>query len=176
MPTLVNIAAFNLIWLIIVGGAFNDFEAPGLVILAVWIGVHLRYSRYRRSDIRLLIVAVLVGPLIDTLLIQLGLVRYTGYAPVAGFAPLWVVAMWANFALLPNHSMRIFRGRLALTAGVGALGAPLAYRAGAALGAAEFAEPAWTALAVLAAGWALVLPVLMQLTAGPEDARRLIPA
>lgn len=168
---LINIAAFNLIWLLLVGAAFNDWEMASFGVLAAWVAVHLRYSRYRRSDIRLIVVAALAGPAIDTLLLQLELVDYVGYAPLTGAAPLWVMALWINFALLPNHSLRFMRGRPWLAAATGALLAPLAYRGGAALGAAEFAQPQWHGLVALGLAWAIILPCLLALTAPANQAR-----
>jgi hypothetical protein len=66
------------------------------------------------------------------------------------------------FATTLNVSLRWLRGRPLLGALLGAVGGPLAYLAGAKLGGIELLEPA-LALSALAAGWALLLPLLQRL-------------
>jgi len=58
--------------------------------------------------------------------------------------------------------MRFMRGRPLLAAAFGIIGGPLAYLAGHKIGGIQFVDqPA--ALATLAIGWAVMMPLLMQL-------------
>jgi len=56
-------------------------------------------------------------------------------------------------------TLRALRERLLLAVVLGAVGAPLAYYAGGRIGAVGFGEPAM-ALAAIAAGWAIMTPLL----------------
>ncbi len=163
MPTLLNLAAFNVLWLVIVSSAYMHQDAFGLVTLLLWVGIHFRYSRCPGSDFRLIVVALLFGALIDTALIQAGLIRYPGYSPVAGFPPLWIYGMWVNFALIVNHALRWLHGRYVLAAATGAVMAPAAYYGGSGLGAAIFTDPSALTLLVLALCWAVLLPGMIAL-------------
>jgi hypothetical protein len=74
----------------------------------------------------------------------------------------WLVILWALFATTLNSSLRALQSRPWIAAALGAAGGPLAYYAGARLGALQFLEPA-AMLAALALGWALATPLLLSL-------------
>jgi hypothetical protein len=64
------------------------------------------------------------------------------------------------FATTLNVSLRWMKKRWTLAAGLGAVGGPLAYLAGAQLGAVTLTETS-TALAAIGTVWALAMPVLL---------------
>jgi hypothetical protein len=100
------------------------------------------------------------GAAFETLLVQSGWLRFGSGMLVAGTAPYWMVALWAVFATTLNVSMRWLRERPALAALLGAIGGPAAYWSGARFGAMELAA-AGAALAAIAAGWAILTPLLL---------------
>jgi len=61
-----------------------------------------------------------------------------------------------------NPVFASLRRRRLLCAMLGAVGGPLSFRAGAALGAVQFID-IWRALALIGAGWAVMLPGLITL-------------
>ena len=71
-----------------------------------------------------------------------------------------MVALWAIFATTLNVSLRSLRPHRWLAALLGAIGGPVAYYAGARLGALEFGTPA-PALAAIGIGWAILTPALL---------------
>ena len=78
-------------------------------------------------------------------------------------------------------SMRFMRGRPLLAAVFGLVGGPLAYLAGHKIGGIQFVDQA-AALAMLAIGWAVMMPLLMQLgerfdgvTTEPSDRDAMAP-
>lgn len=116
------------------------------------------------ADALLLPIAVLTGLALDSLLAASGLVAYASPVPFAHLAPLWILSIWAAFALTLRHSFRFLHGRYLLAAVLGAVGAPLAYL-GAGRGWHAVAFPHGTTLALIAlgGGWAVVFPVLIRL-------------
>jgi hypothetical protein len=76
--------------------------------------------------------------------------------------------MWVNFALILNVSLRWLRGRYLLGAVLGFFGGPLAYFAGARLGAIRIPEPLALKLLVLALAWALAVPLLLRISRGKK--------
>jgi hypothetical protein len=77
-------------------------------------------------------------------------------------APYWIVTMWMLFGTTINMSMRWMRGRPLLAAAFGFVGGPLAYVAGHKIGGIQFVDQG-PAIAMLAIGWAVMMPVLMHL-------------
>jgi hypothetical protein len=92
---------------------------------------------------------------------------------VSGLAPYWIVAMWVLFATTLNVGMRWLRRSTAIAAVAGAIGGPLAFFAGASIGAVELVSPA-IALIAIGIGWAVMLPLLVKLTVWLEDGHRLV--
>ncbi len=160
MPILVNLIGFFWCWLALVLGAFYDLVLPALGLLVCWTALHLFYSRTRAADLRLIGLACLIGPLVDTILLAGHWIGYAAHHPDSVLAPLWLFGCWANFALTLNHSTAWLRGRLWAAALFGAVSGPLSYLAGAALGAIELASPVWVPLLILCLSWAVVIPVL----------------
>ncbi|MBV9697699.1 MAG: DUF2878 family protein [Gammaproteobacteria bacterium] len=158
---LLNFAGYQLVWLAAVLGAGRGTSWPALAGLAAFAALQLASSCSRRADLRLLVLALALGVLLDGTLAYTALVRYAAPSPAlpAGGAPLWILALWGAFALTLNHSLAWLRGRPALAAALGAAGGPLAYAAAARLaGAVQFGG--LLATGALAAGWAGALSVL----------------
>ena len=110
----------------------------------------------------MLAAAAMFGFLLETSLTAAG-----GHMPNRGWlpsplGPLWMTALWANFAMLLDHSLRWLRGRPALAAIAGAIGGPAAYLGGERLGAVAIAGGYGVFL--LAAVWAAAMPLLAELS------------
>ncbi len=164
MNRFVNIGAYQVLWFSLVLGAGQGLDWLGPILLLAWLPLHLQLTDSPAKDFRLFGVFILVGPLLDTAFIQAGLVSYQGAAPVQGFAPYWIIAMWGTFALTLRHSMRWVLSRPLITLAFGVAGGPIAYLAGARLGAAELGAPMGATLAAIAVGWGLLM-LLMRLPA-----------
>jgi hypothetical protein len=160
MTTLVtNAVLFQAGWFACVLGAAREAPWIGLAAVAAVAAWHLLNARERARELALLLLAMAVGASFETLLVQAGWLRFDTGVWIAGMAPAWMVALWANFATTLNVSLRPLRDRLGLAALLGAAGAPLAYLAGGRLGALELTELA-PALAAVGAGWLLLTPAL----------------
>ncbi|MFL9896379.1 DUF2878 family protein, partial [Paraburkholderia sp. RL17-381-BIF-C] len=76
--------------------------------------------------------------------------------------PWWLLALWALFAVQLNVLFGWLKRRLLLAAAAGALAGPLSFRAGAAFGAVQFADPVLSFVAI-GAGWAVLMPLMLAL-------------
>jgi hypothetical protein len=166
MTPVANIALFQAGWFACVLGAAHGLPWIGAMAAAAIVAWHaLRAARPVR-ELALIGVAVALGALFETVLLQSGFVRFPHGGLFDGLAPYWMVALWALFATTLNVSLRWLRAHPALGALLGAIGGPVAYYAGARLGAIELAA-AGGSLAAIAIGWALLTPLLL------ASARRL---
>jgi hypothetical protein len=157
-----NLAASEAGWFACVSGAANGLPWAGpLVVLAI-IAVHLRLSKRPGSELGLVLAAIFIGLVADTLLVISGLVSYPSGTWIEGLAPYWILAMWGLFATTLNVSMKWLRNRKVLAAALGAVFGPLAYLAGQDLGAITFNQPLF-AIVALAIIWAVAMPLLMAL-------------
>jgi hypothetical protein len=162
MNLLINVAAFKLGWLSsVVGGAQ---QTPWLGPLVVFVAVALHLARAQRpsSEFVLILSCGLIGAVFDSALVAAGWVTFPSGMFSEAMAPYWIVTMWMLFGTTINLSMRWMRGRPLLASAFGFVGGPLAYLAGHKIGGIQFVDqPA--AIAMLAIGWAVMMPLLMQL-------------
>ena len=159
MRVWLNFAGYQAVWFASVLGAAHGAAWVGVVCCLTFVAVQTWASPWWRADLQLAGVAVLLGLLLDGALAQTGVVVHT--ASTNGLpAPLWILSLWAAFALTLNHSLAFLRPGTALW--MGALGGPLAYLAGARMGAIQLPSIGASA-AVQALCWALAVWLLVTL-------------
>ena len=160
---LINFTLFQLGWFACVLGGAWDIPWIGPLAVAAILAWHLLQADKPSHELKLIGIAVVLGTLWDSLLVVSGLLNYDSGMLVGFLAPYWIIAMWALFSSTLNVSLRWLKNRYTLAFLFGAIGGPLAYYAGFKLGAVDFSDMA-SALLALAVGWALLMPLLMQLS------------
>lgn len=161
LATLADFALFQLTWFVCVTQAAQGQPARGIAAVALFVLLQLVRSTNRRADALLLALAVAIGVIWDTGLLQAGFVRYASPGPVVGVAPIWILAMWALLAAVLRGPLHWLQGRPVLAAVLGSVGGPASYAAAARLGACSFG-PEPFATAALATGWAIFTPLLIE--------------
>lgn len=156
-----NILLYQGAWFAAVFGAAYGHPSLGLAAALAAVAVHLVTAPRPERELALIGIAVATGLLFETLLVASGWVRMPPGSLFAQVTPLWMVALWAAFATTLNVGLRSLRHRYGLCALLAGIGAPLAYHAGARLGALEWID-ALPALAAIALGWAVAMPLLMR--------------
>ncbi|WP_427852547.1 DUF2878 domain-containing protein [Stenotrophomonas acidaminiphila] len=164
MNTLAILLAYQATWFVAVIGAGRGSWWPGVLAAALFAVWRLAVSPARALELRLLLAALGIGLLLESVWVGSGLLDYAAW-PWAG-PPAWILALWCAFALVVVPLLGYLHRRPWLAAALGAVGGPLAYL-GAASGwdALRFSEPRWHALLALGAGWALAMPALAALAA-----------
>lgn len=125
--------------------------------------VALAVSPCRALELRLLLAALGIGLLLESLWVGSGLLGYAAAWPWAG-APAWILALGCAFALVVVPLLGYLHRRPWLAAAFGdrrAAGVPGAAAGG--WNAVHFAQPRWHGLLALGAGWALAMPALATL-------------
>ena len=160
---LLNFAAFEIGWFACVLGAARHQGRLGLAITAlILLGSLVLARRAWPRQLLLLALVALIGFVWDSALSYAGLTAYPGsfFGPL--LAPVWIVALWALFAMTLDVSLRWLQGRTVIAMVLGAIAAPLSYYGGARLGAVSLPHPA-AALWAEGVGWGTMLPGLLLL-------------
>jgi hypothetical protein len=163
MPLFANFLVFQIGWFACVLGGAHGLPWVGTGIALAIVAWHLTRAVRPKQELRLVLSAAAIGALFDSMLVALGWLAYPSGTLIAGTAPHWIVALWMLFATTLNLSLAWLRRRLFIAVLFGAVGGPLAYLGGAKLGAMSILAPT-PALIALAVGWALLTPVLVNLS------------
>lgn len=169
MKLAINILCFKLTWLACVLGAANGLAGMGPAFCLAFLLIQRYALGASRQEWKLVAVIATMGLLVDSSYVLSGLVNYSAPWPLVEAAPIWIVAMWANFALTLNHSMRWFQEHLIIAALIGAVAGPGAYLAGRALGAVDFLVPDSVMLTVLAIAWGAAVPITLLLATALDE-------
>ncbi|MEP6485096.1 MAG: DUF2878 domain-containing protein [Rudaea sp.] len=157
----INLILYQSVWLLAVAGAARGWWWAGPIAVAIFAALQLAVSTSRRSDVVLICIAAAAGFVIDSLFARSGALSYASPVPWVSLAPVWIVALWVNFALTLNHSLSYLKSNFVLAAALGGIGAPLAYWAAfKGWNAISFGESPIGTLIVLAFVWAVVTPIL----------------
>jgi len=105
-------------------------------------------------------VAIVIGFICDSSILQFGLLNVKTTFPLPAVAPIWMLILWADFALAVNNSLGWLHDRYWLAAFFGAVGGPAAYLGGAALGAAELGASQLVVITSLSMLWAVITPLM----------------
>lgn len=159
---LINIILFQIGWFACVLTAASSQPIFGAIISLVIIVSHILMSKQYKQELRIIIIAMMIGLFWDSLIVSAGWLTYQSGMVVDFMAPYWIVLMWALFATTLNYSMSWMKQKLLLSAVFGAVAGPLAYFAGMKLGAVEFVNEV-NALVALSIGWAIFTPLLLKI-------------
>mgnify|MGYP006271778711 CR=1 FL=1 len=153
-----NLIEYQIAWFSGVLGAAHQQEDLGAFLAFLIVARHLRMTRETVSEYKIVLSTLILGGLWETLIIYLDMVRYEGPSHLSP-APLWILMIWAAFGTTLNGCLAWLQQRYLLSALLGAGLAPLAWYAGESLGALKI-QGGWVGYAVLAGGWALLMPLL----------------
>ena len=162
MNLLINVAAFKLGWLSSVVGGAQQLPWLGPLVVLIAVAIHLSRAERPSLELMLILSCGLIGAVFDSVLVAAGWVTFPSGMFSDLMAPYWIVTMWMLFGTTINMSMRWMRGRPLLASAFGFVGGPLAYIAGHKIGGIQFVDQT-AAIAMLAIGWAVIMPLLMQL-------------
>lgn len=155
----INFLWFQAIWWLVVL-LQTQSVAFVVMLLILWFLI----SPTKLADAKLMVLMALIGSIVDSILIGVGLFTFTVPFSLFGMAaewliPLWLMLLWAAFAGTLNHSLAMFKNQLFAGSIIGALCAPLSYLAGAKFGAVNLGLSSLTAYFLLSAVWFFLFPI-----------------
>ena len=152
-------------WGSILSAVHLDFApwAPFFMVIILLLLSHFT-SLYNEKDRILGVVATLIGLVLDTLWIQLGLIEYTADWPIAGFCPLWILVLWFGVGFDFRHSLLWLEQRKIIGGIVTGISAPLCYWSAMKAGVGQIPnEMQFITPLVIGITWAIVFPAYAQL-------------
>ena len=161
MKNLVNFVAFQVVWFAAVLGASHGLWWPGPIAATLFGIAHMLSPIRVDGDGVLIVVALLLGSVVDSSYAFSGVLIYAAPFPSAQLAPLWILALWVGFALTLNHSLAYLAHRPVVATIAGAVVGPISYwSAGRAFDAVKLGDPLWRSVIALSFGWGMAMLVL----------------
>lgn len=161
-----NVVAFQIGWFTCVWGAGSGRSWLGPVVVLGFLSAHLWLTSHRRHLLGVVLTVGLIGIFLDSTLGYLGILVFRDSPLSTWFCPPWLIALWFIFATTLTNALSWLSGRDGWAAVLGGSVGPVSYYAGSRLGALELGSNLWVNLGVLAAVWAVLLPVLMRVATG----------
>ena len=156
-----NFLLYQIGWFACVLGAAFSRPGLGIAIALMLIAVHLWLATDRLGQIKILMVALGIGLLVDGILLGVGVFTFPTGMMVAWLPPLWMSILWIQFATTFRYCLKWLSGRYVLGAVLALVGAPLAFIGGERLGAVAFFPPRFAHLIILGTVWCVAIPVLI---------------
>jgi len=167
MRKFLNFVLFQAGWFACVLGGAHDMTMAAVAAAMAVIVINLWWQRENLiCELRLILVAAIIGFSFDTVNLSLGVFSLNGAACFPHLCPVWLVAIWAMFGTTLRGSLGWLASRYCLAALLGAIAGPLSYLGGAKLGAVTINPNHTFTVAVLATGWAAIMPLLVWLAHG----------
>jgi len=160
---LANFVIFEAAWFACILGVAHGMPLWGTAAVVAAIAWHVAISARPTTELALVGLLCAIGLVAESLVVAQGHVAYPAGQPVAWLAPYWMVALWGEFAIALNVTLRWLKGRPLLALVLGAVFGPLSFLGGVRLGGARFVDTA-PALVTLACMWAVLMPLVMALS------------
>ena len=160
----INYFGFSIVWLCCVYSGAQGVTALALFPTLAFLYLHFMIvTDHLKEEIQLILIAVLMGIIVDSSFSFFGVVSYNGnIASIPHLAPIWILCMWAGFSAQINHAMNRLRGKYPLIGFYGLL-APLAYMGGEKINAATISDGDINYV-IISISWAVSLIVLFKIS------------
>jgi hypothetical protein len=160
---LLNFALYQVGWFACVLGAARGHPWTGAAIALLLIAAHVALARRPWEELALVLCAAGIGAVADSVQAQMGMIRFRSGSLAPWICPPWIVALWMQFATLLRFSLSWVKGRYLAASLLGLVGGPLAFSAGARLGAADLHPDRALSLVSIGIVWAAAFPLLVLL-------------
>lgn len=133
-----NAVFFKLVWLACILGAAYAQVWIALLFAVAFISWQLRAKNNYFADGVLIAVCLILGFILDSTWLIRGYIRYASGDFFAPLPPLWILCLWASFAMTFNYCLSWLKQRYILAFVFGLIVSSLSYLAANKLGAVEF--------------------------------------
>lgn len=155
----INLVLYQVGWFAVVLGLAWNHPWIGAGVGSAMVALDLALAPRLLWRGKVLLVAVLLGLVVESLNAALGVYRAKSGIIAQGLLPPPLLVLWAGFATTLDQGLRWLRGRYRLAFLLGGAAGPAAFFGGERLGAISLSRSP-SLLGLLAAEWALALPLL----------------
>ncbi len=161
---MINYVGFTIVWFSCVYSGANGDPLIALIPTFIFLFLHfLIVTDHLKEEIKLILIAIFFGIVVDSSFSLLGVVKYNGNIEAfPNLAPIWILCMWAGFTAQINHAMKFLIGRYFIIGFYGLL-APLAYLAGEKINAAIVDQSIFSIL-FISISWSVSLILLFKIS------------
>ena len=125
---IINLIGFYICWWLSIFGAVQGKYFLGPISLLMYIIIHFSIINHHKKEYIYLIFCLFLGFLVDTILLKINFIVYSGYlSENYRIAPLWVVTLWISFGLSIFHSFQLLQKNYKSTMLLGTLSGPVIY-------------------------------------------------
>lgn len=156
----INFLLFHTCWMATAYGAGLGLAWLGPVFVIPALLLHLLLLEDGAREILFLVLAAVVGFLIEGGLFFLGVFQYAFHPEGFVLPPYWSFTLWLIFATLFHGSLYWIRGQVGVQVLLGAILGPFSYYSAAALDVIVFEWTGPWAVVTIAAVWGFLLPLL----------------
>lgn len=103
---ILNLLGNQVVWFVAVIAAGRGQAWPGVLAAFAFVALHLRSAPRPGDEIRLVVLAVLCGVVVDGVAAWQGWVVYRAATFGSAMAPPWILALWASLAVTAHTGMR----------------------------------------------------------------------
>jgi len=161
---LINIIGFQVGWFACVLSATNHYPWWGVLVSSIIMVLHIARSNDSKAETRLIIAAMLIGLLFDSIPLALGWINFSQMSFWADYLPpVWMICLWGLLATTINTGLSWLKNKIWLAAIIGGLSGPISYWGGSRLGGLQILNIN-AALVYLTLGWALAVPLLLKIS------------
>lgn len=155
-----HIACYNIVWFSCVISAAKGYTWSGLSIAAAITliqAIQQFYLQQHKNLLRYTTTITVAGYTADSLFSYFGVLSFTSTPFSHYLAPPWMLGLWLNFAFVISACLKAYHKRYVVISIFSLIGFPVAYAAGAQLGAASAGYGPWSFL-LLGLFWSLAMP------------------
>jgi len=156
-----DLIGFKICWVLCAFCSTWDQPYLGPIVTLIFVLVHLYFVKFKLRDIKVILIAIMCGFVIDSLFFYTGLITYQGgILTEFSLSPLWILSMWAGFSLSMMYTLETIKEKYLISSLLGFIGGPLSYSAGQGIG--SISVHTTSSYIFLGIAWALVVPMLFK--------------
>ncbi|GEM_PF-6019240 len=150
---------FYIVWFLVVYW-MRDGQ---LEIYAIGLQIFFILIFLKKFEIRFLFFSIILGSIIDSMPVALGLISFPSTKFYLGVYPSWMALMWGVFATTFSLSLAWLHNKKVLQVLFGSIGGSLSLYAAYGIGALDFPSGITAAILFCSIEWGILVPILFSM-------------
>ena len=147
-------------WVSFWGASVSKYYIGPILAIGYFI-IHFFIIKDKKKEFKYMLFCIIFGFLLESLFYYTDFINYKGILTEKySIIPLWVITLWAGYALTVFHSFKWLYGRYYLSLFIGGFFAPLIYVSGNGMGCIIFKYDIMTSYLILLPIWSVSMLLL----------------